>query len=87
VREMALIKVAAQGSEARTEIMQMADVFRAKVVDVGHQSLTLEVTGEEDKIESLIGLLRRFGVLEVTRTGQVAIVRASAKENGNGHRP
>ncbi len=85
VREMALVKVAAQGSDKRTEIMQMVDVFRAKIVDVGHESLTLEVTGEQDKVDSLIGLLRRFGVMELTRTGQVAIVRASASENGNGH--
>ena len=65
VREMALIKVQAEGSDARTEIMQMADVFRAKIVDVGHGALTLEVTGEQDKVDSLIGLLRRFGVMEL----------------------
>ncbi len=85
VREMALIKVAANNSQARTEIMQMSDVFRAKIIDVGHTSLTLEVTGEQDKVESLIGLLQRFGVLELARTGQVAMLRASATENGNGH--
>jgi acetolactate synthase I/III small subunit len=84
VREMALIKVLAEGSDARTEIMQMADVFRAKIVDVGHGALTLEVTGEQDKVDSLIGLLRRFGVIELTRTGQVAMVRASVKEALNG---
>jgi acetolactate synthase-1/3 small subunit len=82
VREMALVKVAAQDSQVRTEVMQMADVFRAKVVDVGHTALTLEVTGEQDKVDSLIGLLRRFGVIELARTGQVAMVRASVKENG-----
>jgi acetolactate synthase I/III small subunit len=80
VREMALIKVAVADSQARTEIMQMADVFRAKVVDVAHTALTLEVTGELDKVESLIGLLKRFGIIELTRTGQVAIVRAAVKE-------
>ena len=85
VREMALVKVAAEGGTARTEVMQMAEVFRAKIVDVGHSALTLEVTGEEEKVESLIGLLKRFGILEVTRTGQVAMVRASARENGAGH--
>jgi len=85
VREMALIKVAANNSQARTEIMQMSDVFRAKIIDVGHTSLTLEVTGEQDKVESLIGLLQRFGVLELARTGQVAMLRASATENGNAH--
>jgi acetolactate synthase-1/3 small subunit len=85
VREMALIKVAAQDSQVRTEIMQMVDVFRAKIIDVGHTALTLEVTGEQDKVDSLIGLLKRFGIMELARTGQVAMVRASVKENGNGH--
>jgi len=85
VREMALIKVAANDSQTRTEIIQMAEVFRAKIIDVGHTALTLEVTGEQDKVDSLIGLLRRFGVLELARSGQVAMVRAAAKENGNGH--
>lgn len=85
VREMALIKVAARGSERRTEIMQMADVFRAKIVDVAHGALTLECTGEQDKVESLIGLLKPFGILEITRSGQVAIVRAAYQENGNHH--
>ena len=86
VREMALIKVSAEGGEKRTEILQMAEVFRAKIVDVGHNALTLEVTGEQDKVDSLIGLLRRFGIQELSRTGQVAMVRAAARENGNGHR-
>ena len=85
VREMALVKVSAKDSQARTEIMQMSEVFRAKIIDVGHTSLTLEVTGEQDKVDSLIGLLGRFGVMEVARTGQVAMVRAAAKENGNSH--
>jgi len=85
VREMALIKVAAKDGQSRTEIMQLADVFRAKIVDIGHTALTLEVTGEQDKVDSLIGLVKRFGILELARTGQVAMVRASAKENGGGH--
>ena len=80
VREMALIKVAAATSEARTEIMRIAEIFRAKIVDVGHSALTVEVTGEEDKVESLIGLCKRLGILELTRSGQVAMVRASVKE-------
>jgi acetolactate synthase-1/3 small subunit len=81
VREMALIKVAAATSEARTEIMRIAEIFRAKIVDVGHTALTVEVTGEEDKVESIIGLYRRLGILELTRTGQVAMVRSSVKED------
>ena len=81
VREMALIKVAAATSEARTEIMRIAEIFRAKIVDVGHSALTVEVTGEEDKVESIIGLYRRLGILELTRSGQVAMVRSSVKES------
>ncbi len=87
VREMALVKVAAKDSEARTAIMQMADVFRARIVDVGHDALTLEVTGEQDKVESLIELLTRYGVIELSRTGPVAMVRAVAQKNGNGRSP
>ncbi len=75
VREMALIKVAAEDSDTRTQVMQMAEVFRAKVVNVRHDALTLEVTGEQDKVESFIGLLRRYGIQELARTGQVAMVR------------
>jgi len=81
VREMALVKVAAETSEARTEIMRIAEIFRAKIVDVGHTALTVEVTGEEEKVESLIGLCKRLGILELTRTGQVAMVRSSVKES------
>jgi len=80
VREMALIKVAAEDSDARTQVMQMAEVFRAKIVNVRHDSLTLEVTGEQDKVDSFIGLLRRYGILELARTGQVAMVRGPAPQ-------
>jgi acetolactate synthase-1/3 small subunit len=81
IRELALIKVrAAHGT--RSEIMELANVFRARVVDVGSSSLTVEITGQEDKVNSLIGLLRPFGIEELARTGRVAMVRS-----GNGHAP
>jgi acetolactate synthase-1/3 small subunit len=76
-RELALIKVKANAS-TRSEIMQIVDIFRANIVDVAHGSLTVEVTGDEDKLDSLLGLLRDFGVKEVSRTGRIALTRGSS---------
>jgi acetolactate synthase-1/3 small subunit len=55
--------------------MQMTDIFRAKIVDVQPKSLTIELTGDEGKIEKFLGLMRSFGVLELTRTGKIALSR------------
>jgi acetolactate synthase-1/3 small subunit len=74
-REMLLIRVNAEPA-ARAEILRVADIFRAKVVDVTAASYTLEVTGEESKIEAILELLRPFGIQEVVRTGKVAIARS-----------
>ncbi len=79
-RELALIKVRATPSN-RSEILEMANLFRAKVVDVGARSLVVEITGEEDKIDALYDLLRPFGILELMRTGRVAMVRGKAAGN------
>lgn len=76
-RELALIKVKATAS-TRSEIMQIVDIFRANIVDVAPGSLTVEVTGDEDKLDSLLGLLRDFGVKEVSRTGRIALTRGSS---------
>ncbi len=76
-RELALIKVKATSS-TRGEIIQMADIFRANIIDVAPESLVIEVTGDEDKIESLYHLLRPFGVKEMMRTGRVAMLRGMA---------
>jgi len=73
-RELALIKVNATAS-TRSEIMQIVDIFRANIVDVSSDSVTVEVTGDEDKVKSLLELLRGFGIKEVTRTGRVALTR------------
>ena len=75
-RELALIKVKASAS-TRSEIMQIVDIFRANIVDVAQGSLTVEVTGDENKVNSLLGLLRGFGVKEVSRTGRIALTRGS----------
>jgi acetolactate synthase-1/3 small subunit len=74
VRDLAMIKVAAQ-HEARSHVLELASVFRARVVDVAPDSLTMEITGVEDKIDGLLEVLRPYGVLEMVRTGIVAMRR------------
>ena len=73
-RDLALIKVAAAG-ESRTQVMQLVDVYRARIVDVSPESLVVEATGTEDKIDSLLEVLRPFGIGEMVRTGRVEMVR------------
>ncbi len=75
-RELALIKVTATHA-TRTEVLQLATIFRVSVVDVGAESMTFEVTGDESKIDALIELMRQYGVREVMRTGKVAVLRGS----------
>lgn len=74
IRELALIKVKAPAA-SRSEIIQIVDIFRADIVDVSPDSLTIEVTGTEDKIISLLNLLRPFGIKELARTGRIAVTR------------
>lgn len=76
VRDLAMIKVAAT-HEARSHVLELAEVFRARVVDVAPESLTIEITGDEDKIDGLLEVLRPYGVLEMVRTGLVAMRRGS----------
>jgi acetolactate synthase I/III small subunit len=78
-RDLALIKVAATG-EARTHVLQLVDVYRARIVDVSPESLVLETTGTEDKIDSLVEVLRPYGVVEMVRTGRVAMARGITPE-------
>lgn len=73
-RELILLKVAVD-SKTRAEIMQICDIFRAKIVDVQPKTLTIEITGDESKIEKFITLMKTFGVLELTRTGRIALPR------------
>jgi acetolactate synthase-1/3 small subunit len=73
-RELALIKIKST-PETRGEIIETVHLFRAGIVDVGGQSLIVEITGEEEKIHALINLLEPFGILEMMRTGRVAMVR------------
>jgi len=74
-RELVLVKVGVD-PQTRGEVMQLTDIFRAKVIDVQARSLTVEITGSENKVEKFIGLLRPFGILELTRTGRVALPRS-----------
>lgn len=73
-RELVLVKVAVD-SRTRPEVMQITDIFRGKIVDVQSNNLTIEVTGAEGKVEKFIELLKPFGILELTRTGKVALPR------------
>ncbi|MCZ7405468.1 MAG: acetolactate synthase small subunit, partial [Candidatus Methanoperedens sp.] len=75
-RELALIKVGVD-STTRAEVMQIVDVFRAKIVDVGIKSLVIEVTGDEGKINAMEQLLRHFGIKEMVRTGKIAMNRGA----------
>ncbi len=74
-RELVLIKVKTE-PQNRAEVCQVAELFRAKVVDVQTESITIELTGGESKIEKFIRLMMDFGILELTRTGQVALPRS-----------
>jgi acetolactate synthase-1/3 small subunit len=81
LRELALIKVKATSAN-RSEIIQIVDIFRANIVDVSADSLTVEVTGDEDKLNSLLNLLHTFGIKEMCRTGRIAMTRGNISEMG-----
>ena len=76
-RELMLLKVAVRSTEARTEIRQIAQDFRTRIVDVHADALIFEVTGDEGKMEAFIEQMRPFGILEVIRTGRIALTRSA----------
>jgi len=80
-RDLALIKLNATAAN-RSEVMQLVDVFRARIVDVTNDSLVIEITGTEDKIEGFLEVLRPFGISEMVRTGIVAMARGLAAQPG-----
>ncbi|MEW6088486.1 MAG: acetolactate synthase small subunit [bacterium] len=83
-RELVLIKVQAEGDK-RSQIIEITDIFRAKIVDVSVKTVTIEVTGDEGKIQAIIELLNPFGIKEIARTGKVAIARGKdAVRNSKG---
>lgn len=73
-RQMALIKVVAK-PDRRAEILRIVDIFRCKVVDVGPEHYTIEITGDEDKIEAILNLLKPIGIKEIAKTGSIALYR------------
>jgi len=77
-RELALFKVSADGA-TRGEVMQICEIFRAKVVDVTKRSVIVEVTGTQDKVEAFEALVRPFGLIEMARTGEIAISRGRSE--------
>ena len=74
-REFAMIKVKATDRNARDEVIQMANIFRANIIDVSHETLTVAIFGDKDKTSALIDLLEDFGILEIAKTGTLAIER------------
>lgn len=78
IREHALIKVKAD-SATRGEVRSLADIYRARIVDVGQRSLIIEITGEPGKIDSIIEVLEQFGIIEIMRAGKVALTRGADK--------
>jgi len=73
-RELVLVKVSAD-TKSRPEVMQICDIFRAKIVDFAHKTLTIELTGDETKISAFLDLMEPFGIRDITRTGKVAMSR------------
>ena len=78
-RELALIKVSTKSIDDRTEIMQLVNAFRGHIVDIDKQSLTIELTGTEAKINAKLKLLDSFGILEIARTGKISLFRGAKK--------
>jgi len=85
-RDLAMIKVATSPL-SRAEVMQLVHVFRARVVDVAPESLIVEITGSEDKVDGLVDVLRPFGILEMVRTGRVAMARGQGGTKNEERRP
>ncbi|MFN8487678.1 MAG: acetolactate synthase small subunit [Caldilineaceae bacterium] len=83
VRELALIRVRTT-PETRSEIIQIVDIYRGEVVDVALDSMVVQIVGSEDRVDSLIGLMENFGVMEMARTGRVAMLRGSTERRKRG---
>ena len=86
IRDLAMVKVNAC-PENRAEIMQLVDVYRARIIDITNNSLIIEITGDEQKIDSLVELLRPIGIIEMVRTGVVTMSRGENILTPNGYKP
>lgn len=80
-RELVLVAVRAESGTARQEVLSLADVFRARVVDMNEEGVVVEATGNRTKVEALVELLKPFGILDVVRTGPIALTRLSESSN------
>ncbi|MCA9269059.1 MAG: acetolactate synthase small subunit [Planctomycetales bacterium] len=81
-RDLMLVKVKAPAGPKRTEIKELSDVFRGRIVDVGVEEVVVEISGEERKIEAFIELIRPYGIKELVRTGRIAMVRSGVRAEG-----
>lgn len=79
-RELVLLRVAAD-SKIRPEVMQICDIFRAKIIDVHHDQLAIELTGDLQKVEKFLYLMKKFGISDLTRTGRVALALSGSNED------
>jgi len=79
-RDLMLLKVSAPPGSKRSEIRELVEIFRAKIVDVGPEELMIEISGRESKIEAFIQRMRPYGILELVRTGRIAMVRGNARQ-------
>ena len=79
-REMVLVKVGVASSAVRQDIMQLINIFRAKIIDIGKKSLTVELVGGSSKVKAMLDLLKGFGIKEIIRTGKIAISREFDKQ-------
>lgn len=83
-RDLMLIKVKAEPGGRRTEVRELTEIFRGRIVDVGHEEVMIEISGRESKIEAFIERMRPYGIIELVRTGRIAMVRAKSPPSSNG---
>ncbi|ADB19330.1 acetolactate synthase, small subunit [Pirellula staleyi DSM 6068] len=81
-RDLMLLKVSAPAGTQRTEIRELVDIFRGRIVDVGETEMMIEISGREQKVEAFIDRMRPYGILELVRTGRIAMVRGQSKPRG-----
>lgn len=81
-RDLMLVKVAAPSGGRRSEVRELAEIFRGRIVDVGPEEVIVEISGQERKIEAFIDLMRGYGIRELVRTGRIAMVRSEKQKSG-----
>lgn len=86
-RDLMLLKVRAPAGGRRTEIRELTDIFRGRIVDVGEDEVMIEISGRENKIQAFIERMRPFGITELVRTGRIAMVRSGSHSTGNPNGP